>query len=331
MSMDLQIHKGVIARWQRKPDVKGFGILYLDRRSVPYIGTFSANIQEGDTLAMLVMPTRHARYGEQLQVRKVVMHLPGQWNLVSWLLQKFPHIGPVRAAEIEMRFGERIWSVLEEEPLLLTQVPGITEERVGQIVTAYNTERMTIEVYTQLLRLGVDEKVCLTLLRKEIPIVQLKHYLETDPYQLIQYEGVLFPHCDALGEGLKIPRTDRRRLRGFVVSELKKAKQEGHTMLHINKIKEGVRTQLRLSEQVLFDALALTPEERAQLEPRKDDVLAPVGSEAAIAYPPPYVFFGRYVQWRVLADHDAALVELLLPRQKEEEVSHDLYRPSRLG
>lgn len=300
---ELDIHRGVVERWLREPDNKGFGILLLDRRRVSYIGRFAAGIREGDTVAFLVRSTDHPKYGQQFNVQKTVMHLPCAWNLVGWLLQRLPHIGPVRARQIQEQFGENLWDTLEEDPSVLTQIAGITEERALQVMRAYKQERETIEVYMRLIKLGVDTKIVMALVRKDLPYLTLQYYLDTDPYRLLEFEGVTFKHCDEIAGRLGISKDDTRRIRGFLVHLLREARGDGHTIVHINRVKQEMRSVLSVAEARMFEAINPTDEEvQAAALPAKD---------GAMAHPLQYVFFGKYIQWRELAKHDAAIIEIL--------------------
>lgn len=296
MDDDLQIHKGVVDRWVRSPDAKGFGILTLDRRPIPLMGTLSKLIKPGDSVAFLARLKTHPRYGEQLQVSKMVMHLPGEWNVAGWLAQRLPHIGPVRGLQIQERFGDKIWNVIEDEPERLMEIDGITAERARQIASVYETERKTIEVYMYLMKLGVDSKVMLVLVRKDIEADELLYCIDHDPYQLLKHDGITFAHCDAIGDRIKMPKDDPRRICGFVVHLLREARSEGHTVLPMNKVSMDVRTTLRVSQ---------------------DALIAAVNDPKVCAS---FVFFGKYMQWRALADHEAAIHKVLMRRRGEVSV-----------
>ena len=282
----LEARRGQIAAWTRKPDARGFGIFRMERQLAPFIGSFSKAMQVGDEVAVMGTLKTHPRYGDQFAVAKVVLHLPCEYNLAEWLLQKLPNIGPVRARAIEEAFGQNIWRVIENEPEKLLLIDGITEDRVKLIVSAYEQERASIEVFTRLMQLGVDPKVILQLLRKEVPAKELQAFVDTDPFQLLKFESVTFAHCDEIAVHSKITRTDPRRVVGFVVSLLRAARQDGHTYVHWNAIKMEARTALKITDKAIVEALC------------ESDI-------TKMPYPAPIAYFGEsYLQWRELADAD---------------------------
>jgi hypothetical protein len=275
--MELEIRKGVVTGWKIKPRDDKWGVVLLEGQPHPFAGPIGNSVEPGDQLAFVCGYAEHPRFGPQYKVQRVLMHLPGDHNMVGWLLQRLPNIGPSRAREIQETFGNTIWDVLENDPAALTAIDGITEERALQIASAFRQERISISVYTQLLKMGVDPKVILYLLRSKLPPSQIARYLEEDPYQLLRFGGISFAAVDEIGLRAGLERNDPRRICGCAVDMLRKERSNGHTAVGYNVVRMKCREQLKLANDVIDVALL----EQAPL----------------LRYPAHFKFFGPMMQW----------------------------------
>jgi exodeoxyribonuclease V alpha subunit len=287
---ELEMRRGVVAKWRIQPrDNERFGVLLLENDSTPYAGAFPA-VERGDELAVFAFLNEHPRYGAQYKVQKVVMHIPGKSNLVNWMLLRFPNIGPVRARQIKEQFGETIWNVLENDPQQLTAIDGITEERATQLAEAYEREKKGIEVFLSLLQLGVDPKVLIALIKKDIHIWQLQEWLDKDVYQLAAQGLLRFDEVDPIGEVKEIEKEDPRRVCGAVVSILRDRRKDGHTATPFNVLRMDARRMLRVTDEVVEGAL---------------------NKAAELPFPSHFAFFGQIVQWMEHAEADLVFAQAL--------------------
>lgn len=287
---ELEMRRGVVARWRIQPrDNERFGVLLLENDGIPYAGAFPS-VERGDEIAMFAFQSDHPRYGPQYKVQKVVMHIPGKQNLVNWLLLRLPNIGPVRAREIKEQFGETIWQVLENDPQQLTIIDGITEERAAKIAEIYAQEKKGIDVFLSLLRLGVDPKTLIALIKKDIHIWQLQDWLDKDVYQLAAQGLLRFDEADSIGEAKAIEKEDPRRVCGAVVSILRDRRKDGHTATPYNVLRMEARRLLRVPDTIIDGA---------------------VNNAADLPFPAHFSFFGHIVQWVEHAEADMVFAQAL--------------------
>lgn len=288
---ELEMKRGTVARWKIPPKPgERFGVLLLEGEYAPFAGELGGGIEAGDELAVLAYHSEHVRYGAQFKVQKVIMHLPSKKNLVNWLLLRLPNIGPVRARELKEQFADTIWDVLDSDPLAITVIDGITDERAMQIAATYRNERDSIAVFIELLKLGVDPKTLITLVKKNLASHQLREWLKLDPYQLTA-EGLLkFAQTDEIGETKGITKDDPRRVCGAIVHLLKEKRKEGHTATAYNIVRMEARELLRVSDSVIDSGL--------------------VAAET-LPYPAHFRFFGNNVQWAGLAQADLLFAKVL--------------------
>lgn len=282
---ELEMRRGIVSRWKIYPKPgERFGVLFLEKDVTPYAGGFVGGVERGDEIAMLAMLSEHPRFGAQYKVQKVVMHVPGKLNLVNWLLLRMPNIGPIRARLIKEQFEDSIWDVLESNPLALTCIDGITEERAQKIAQMYTQERETIAVFTDLLRLGVDPKILTALVKKNTPSWLLKNWLAEDPYQLAVQGLLKFQQADEIGTVREISKTDARRICGAVVTVLKERRRDGHTATAYNVLRMEARTVLGIKDNAVIDE--------------------GVAKAATLPFPAHFSFFGDFVQWTEHAEAD---------------------------
>jgi exodeoxyribonuclease V alpha subunit len=288
---ELEMKRGTVARWKIPPKHgERFGVLLMEGEYAPFAGELGGGIEAGDELAVLAYPSEHVRYGAQFKVQKVIMHLPSKKNLVNWLLLRLPNIGPVRARELKEQFADTIWDVLDSDPMAITVIDGITEERARQIAAAYRQERDSIEVFIELLKLGVDPKTLITLVKKNLPSHQLKDWLALDPYQLVAQGLLKFAPTDEIGETKGVTKDDARRVCGAVVHVLKEKRRDGHTATAYNIVRMESRELLKVKDAVIDAGMA---------------------QASSLPFPAHFRFFGNNVQWAELAQADMLFAKVL--------------------
>lgn len=288
---ELELRRGIVARWKIEPkEGERFGVLYLERDPNPYAGSLGGGIDIGDDVGFLARYKEDPRYGGQYRVEKIAMHLPSRQNLVTWVLQRMPQIGPVRAKALQERFGTDIWDVIDSDPMLLTEVDGIGEERARGIAHAFQYEKDNIAAYTKLLNLGLDPRVLIVLLRKKIAAWELAQYSELDPYQLLKYSGIKFEDIDQLGRSRGIDKHDPRRVCGAVLHVLRERKRDGHTAVPYNVVRMEARTKLAIKDGFID---------------------AGFNQASNLPFPAHFRFFGNRVQWGEHAEDERQLACLL--------------------
>lgn len=291
---ELEMRRGVVARWRIQPrDGERFGVLLLEKDPTPYAGAFPS-VERGDEIAVFAFLSDHLRYGPQYKVQKVVMHIPGKLNLVNWLLLRLPNIGPVRARAIKEHFGDTIWQVLDSDPHQLMMIDGITEERADKMAEIYQQEKKGVEIFLHLLRLGVDPKTLIAIIKKDLHIWQLQDWLDKDIYQLAAQGLLAFSEVDAIGKVQQIDKEDPRRVCGAAVSILRDRRRDGHTATPYNILRMDARQLLKIADPMIDAGINKAPE---------------------LPFPAHFAFFGTQVQWVEHAEADLVFAQALGVRQ----------------
>lgn len=209
----------------------GFGKVILDDTKVAakVVGPLSG-YRVGMRISFSGVWVNNPKYGAQIEIQSIVQDLPNTARgVVRWLQSVLPQIGPKRAQECIDMFGvPGIWKTIEENPEYLTDIPGITEDRVVAIVDAYNDLCYTRDSEIELFNLGLD--------KKEMPGVlhdlgqTAAHLIRENPYVLYFSAGFTFSRTDRIGGDLGIRDKDPRRAEAVVVEEVRAACYgQGHT------------------------------------------------------------------------------------------------------
>ena len=209
----------------------GFATVVLDKTgdAVKVVGAL-----EGYGVGMRISFTgcwvENPKFGMQIEVQSIVRDLPETPSGVArWLEEVLPQIGPQRAMECVRRFGvPGIWKTIETEPIKLQEIPGITAERVDDIIEAYAKFKSTRDLEIKLFNLGLERKEMPGVIREFGP--EAPETLGANPYELYFRSGFTFNRTDIIGNNAGIQDGDLRRTEAAIVETIRKACYDyGHT------------------------------------------------------------------------------------------------------
>ena len=118
------------------------------------VGTF-ADVHVGEELCMLGEWVEHAQFGRQYRMDSYTSQLPTDTLAILRYLSSgaVRGIGPATAARVIDKFGEDTLRILEEEPIRLAEVRGITREKAKKLGEEFHAQSglrelmMTFSVY----------------------------------------------------------------------------------------------------------------------------------------------------------------------------------------
>ena len=107
----------------------------------------------GERLAIVGKWTRHQSFGQQFEAEFLERLMPETVSEILAFLSSraVKGIGPKMAEKIVSRFGEQSLNVLEQEPMQLTQIPGISEKKAQEMSESFQRQsgiRRLIEFLT---------------------------------------------------------------------------------------------------------------------------------------------------------------------------------------
>ncbi len=195
------------------------------------VGT-CVSIYPGELVNAVGSWTEHPTYGRQFVCEEIEKSFPGELEGISKFLLSgaVKGIGPATARKIVERFGEDSFDILEHEPMLLTQIKGITKDRAQKIADAFRETVGTREILMSLHELGITPAFAVKVAREYGSLAP--RVVEENPYRLWEdIEGFSFQNADNLALSSGIRAGDELRVGYCVKYILTHNLQNGHCFL----------------------------------------------------------------------------------------------------
>lgn len=130
----------------------GYGTIEAGNRKIKVTGTLQ-DVPLG-TDVLLTGVWEESKYGPSFNFKKLEAIL-ADFSIQAWL-RELPEVGPVRAAQIVSLFGDELEDILLEDPLRLTEIRGLTEERAEIIGETYLEEKDSYQFVQALVAGGLS-------------------------------------------------------------------------------------------------------------------------------------------------------------------------------
>lgn len=163
---------------------------------------------------------QHDRFGWQYSVREFgIMDPTSKEGVIAFLSSNFiKGIGIQSAERIYSKFGQQSLSILRDEPNRLLEVPGISEKKLDGIVTSYLQNQCIYTLQNMLSGFNVSGKAIVQFYRKYG--VETVDIIKTNPYKLIEIDGIDFHDTDEYARSKGICSDDERRISAALVHVL---------------------------------------------------------------------------------------------------------------
>jgi len=248
--MDTEILQGAIAAVVYQNYDNGYAVLRLqcqDGQTVTVVGTIPLPAI-GERLMVTGRWSSHPSYGKQFDAEFLERLMPETAPEITAYLSShvIKGIGPKLAGRIVARFGEQTLRIMEQEPLRLAEVSGISEAKAKQIGEDFMRQvglRHLMDFFT------------LHHLPAELAVQAYKLYgegtvdmLYDDPYLLTE-EGLDAPFgaVDQFAIELGVSGDDPRRVDAGILFELRYNLTAGHSFLPHSKLTEITSQLLSIS------------------------------------------------------------------------------------
>ncbi len=237
--MDNNIVSGIVDNVIYQNDDNGytvFSILTDDEEEIVATG-YMGSLVEGETINLGGTFINHHVYGKQFQVENYEKTMPStivgvERYLASGLIKG---IGKSLAKRITKHFGEDTLSVIENTPLALADIKGITKVKAQEIGAIFNEQIETRQIMIYLQGFNIS------------PIYSMKIYkkykknaisiLKENPYKLSDdINGISFKLCDAIAKQIGIDESSSYRISSAIKYTLHRATSKGHTFLPLSEL-----------------------------------------------------------------------------------------------
>src|SRR4030042_1931581 len=211
----------------------------------------------GEIILVKGVWVNHPRFGRQFKVEEHVKKVPATVVGIKKYLSSglIKGIGPVMAARIVKKFGEKTLEIIEHKPDKLVRVEGIGPKRVEMIKRAWRDQKEIRDVMIFLQSHDVGAGYAAKIFRQygnnSISIVTGNPYrLATDIF------GIGFNTADKIAEKLGFKNNAPVRVEAGILYVMNQLAEEGHIYYPYNLLVERCRDVLQVDTDVVIGAFA---------------------------------------------------------------------------
>ena len=213
------------------------------------------DIAEGEEITARGSYGTHPTYGLQFRAQLIERTLPSTAGAILHYLSSgaIKGIGPAFARRIVDAFGDRTLEVIENDPLALTRVRGISEAKARAIGEEFTRLFGIRSVMLFLTGHGIQPAAAIQIWKRwGAPAVQM---IQDNPYLLCCDEiGLRFEEADGMAEDFGLPADGFCRLSGGLCYVLRHNARAGHVCLPREKLISLTAQFLQLPADKLEDA-----------------------------------------------------------------------------
>ena len=191
----------------------------------------------GETLELEGEYKVNARYGEQFVAESVKVNSPTDTFAIEKYLScgLISGVGEVTARNIVKAFGEKTLDVIENEPMKLSSVRGISIKKASEIHATYQDIKKMQEAVMFLQKYDISINMAVKIYNKYKQ--RTEEVLMDNPYRLIEdIEGIGFKTADKIAIKLGINHDSEIRIRAGVMFALGEiAEKQGSTVAYLLK------------------------------------------------------------------------------------------------
>ena len=254
MEQESQMIQGtVLAVIYQNPE-NGYCVLKVrteQGETVTVVGTIPMSVV-GERLAIVGKWTRHQSFGQQFEAEFLERLMPETTSEILAFLSSraVKGIGPRTAEKIVGRFGDQSLTVLEQDPMRLTEIPGITEKKAQEMAESFQRQSGIRRLIEFLTMYHLPAQLAVRLYRAYGELAQ--EALQDDPYLLTDpYYSADFSQVDAFAIALGVSADDERRVEAGILFELSYNLGAGHTFIPQDKLRAATCALLELDGETI--------------------------------------------------------------------------------
>ena len=234
----------------------GYVVLDLDAGGelITVVGELG-DVDEGEGLILEGSYTTHKRFGTQFRAEYCERKLPDTVvNIEKYLASgAIKGIGPALAKRIVKVFGSETLSVMENDPIKLTVIKGISPSKCQEIADEARKLFALRTILSFLQQYDIKSQFAMRTYRKFGPdsMQMLKH----NPYILCSEDIDLdFRKADPIAFDLHISRSDHKRVIAGMQYILRANTSLGHSCLPLSTLLDKASNALGITEQQFYES-----------------------------------------------------------------------------
>ncbi len=235
--------KGTVASVVFRNDETGYTVLVLelvDGGKVTCVGSF-ANLSVGAVLSASGHKATPRQYGEQIVADNYTMCNPtSEEGIVRYLSSGLiKGVGAVTAQNIYDMFGDDTFGVIENNPMLLSRVRGISKKKAMEIANAVSELKCMQEQIMFLQGYGMTVNLAMKIYNNYG--ADTKRLVLANPYRLVDdIDGIGFLTADKIAVSMGVDPQSEFRLRAAIIYTLRDAaEKDGNTYLLFDALMEN--------------------------------------------------------------------------------------------
>lgn len=249
--------KGTVDKITYRNNDNGYTVfkLKVGKETVTCVGLISV-VNEGETVKVSGEYSSHSLYGEQFNVKSIEISAPKtQLQILRFLSSgAIKGVGPATAIKIVERFKDKTLDVIENYPMQLTVIKGISEEKANMICEEYKKQYGIRDIMLSLAEFNITPLEA-TVIFKALGIHSIE-LIRDNPYLLCSDSiGFSFERAEEISEKLGIPLDCEGRLAAGIEYILKRNLSNGHTCLPMCKLMVVAENLLGVNSILLTDTI----------------------------------------------------------------------------
>ena len=235
---DLVTVTGIVEYITYQNTENGYTVLEFSSDGELFTGTGNiGDLYSGEKVTFTGRWTVHPTFGKQLKIEGCVREMPETAaDMLSYLSSGI--IRGVRektAQKIVERFGEDTFNVIENAPMRLVEIKGISRDRAREISDEFKKRAAEREALIALEKYGLSTAECLRVFK--VFGSRSVETIERNPYMLCSERmGITFEKACAIAEKLPTPPADEYRVDAGILYAVRHNLYNGHTCLPREKL-----------------------------------------------------------------------------------------------
>ncbi len=240
-------------------DETGYTVCSIEweREPVTLVGILPS-LMVGDAVRAMGQWVNHPTYGKQFKVTYFEKSMPADENAMLRYLSSraIRGVGPKLAQRIIARFGDSAFDVIENNPDLLSDIPGISPRKARDISAAFKEQfgvRNIMMFFSGFFGMTTSVRIYKRWGNAAVDIIKKNPYLLCD-----EIYGIGFEKADGMAKELGIEKDSEERVRAGLHYILRfNAGANGHVYLPKEKLILAAAKLLEVNEERVRDILML--------------------------------------------------------------------------
>jgi len=265
--------EGTVENVLFRNESNGYIVLEIDSNGelVTVVGTLG-DIDDGEQLSLVGKYVTHSKFGVQFQAEYCDRKLPSTAvNIQKYLSSgAIKGIGPSLAKKIVDEFGEQTLDIMENNPMKLMQIKGISPKKCESIAAEVKKIFNLRILMTYLSGYGVRAQYAMKAFQKwDLNSMEM---IQNNPYILCENDIDLeFKKTEVIAKDLRISACSPKRIRAGIVDVLMQNINAGHTCLPLDKLQPVACKHLEISEKDFYTTYNESLEEEILYEYKKNE------------------------------------------------------------